>query len=216
MAGALQGVSRKHAVWEWSQVKRLAQRLGAQNLTWREPAWLLRGGMAACVLVALALLIITRATAPHPNAAAALIGRPAPTFTLPAAQSGTKLPAPTHFSGGHGRPTLLVFFNTLCIHCLGEITAVRQAAASAPGGPLDVIFIDTPGENAQITGAYMARLQLDPPVLLDTGGVVAQKYGAAYWPMVALVDERGVMRGAWIGETAEATLSAGIRHALDG
>lgn len=173
-------------------------------------------GLSACVVIACALLIIARAAAPNPSSAAAMVGRPAPTFTLPAAQGGTRLTAPTRFGGASARPTLLVFFNTLCVHCLGAITAARQAAASAPGGPLDVIFIDTPAENAQITGAYMARLQLDPPVLLDTGGAVARDYGASYWPTFALVDERGVIRGVWVGKTAVPTLSASIRHALSG
>jgi peroxiredoxin len=170
--------------------------------------------MTACAMAALALLLLTRATAPNPTAATALIGRPAPAFTLPAAQGGTTLPNPSHFSGARERPTLLVFFHTLCVHCLIEIGAVRQAAATAPGGPLDVIFIDTPGENAQITGTYMARLQLDPPVLLDRGGAVAREYRVAYWPTVALVDQRGVIRGVWTGDTTQAALSAGIRHGL--
>ena len=195
-------------------MKPLARRLGARRLIRRDPSWLLRAGVTACALGALALLILTRATAPNPTAPNALIGRPAPTFTLPAAQGGATLPAPSHFSGAGGRPTLLVFFHTLCVHCLDEITAARQAAADAPDGPLDVIFIDTPAESAQITGAYMARQQLDPPVLLDRSGAVARAYGAVYRPAVALVDQRGVVRGVWIGETAEATLSAGIRRAL--
>lgn len=196
-------------------MKQGVRRLGAQKLIQQEPSWLLRAGITACALVALALLLLTRATAPSPTAATALIGRPAPAFTLPAAQGGTTLPNPSHFSGARERPTLLVFFHTLCVHCLGEVTTARRAAANSPGGPLDVIYIDTPGENAQITGAYMARLQLDPPVLLDRGGAVAREYRAAYRPTVALVDQQGVIRGVWIGDTAEAALSAGIRHALD-
>jgi thiol-disulfide isomerase/thioredoxin len=195
-------------------VKRLESRARGLNFPWREPAWVLRAGMMTCALVAFALLTIARVSTPNPSSATTLIGRPAPPFTLPAAQDGMKLPTPTRFSGTSAHPTLLVFFNTLCVHCLGAITAARQAAATAPGGPLNVVFIDTPGENAQITGAYMARLQFDMPVLLDSGGVVAREYRATYWPTLALVDERGVIRGVWVGETTDATLSASIRHIL--
>ena len=195
-------------------MRQLAERMRAPNRLMRKPDTLLRAGLIASALVALALLVVTRVTAPNPTNAITLIGRPAPAFTLPAAQGGTTLPTPTHFAGASGRPTLLVFFNTLCVHCLSDISAARQAGATASGGSLDVIFIDTPGENAQITGAYMARLQLNPPVLLDKGGAVARDYRVGYGPTLALVDTKGVIRGVWVGETPVQTLATGIRQAL--
>lgn len=195
-------------------MRQLAERMRAPNRLTRKPDTLLRAGLIASALVALALLVVARVTAPNPTNATTLIGRPAPTFSLIAAHGGTTLPTPTHFTGSSTRPTLLVFFNTLCVHCLSEISAASQAGAIASGGPLDVIFIDTPGENAQITGAYMARLQLNPPVLLDKSGKVARDYRVGYGPTLALVDARGVIRGVWVGETSTQTLATGIRQAL--
>ncbi len=194
----------------------LTERMRASHLLKREPAWLLRVGMVACAFGALALLLLARVTAPSAATATTLIGRPAGAFSLPAAQSGVKLPSSTRFAGAAARPTLLVFFYTLCVHCLSEVSAAHDASDTASGGPLDLIFIDTPGENAQITGAYMARLRLDPPVLLDASGAVARDYGVRYAPTIVLVDTRGVIRGVWVGEVSTATLTAGIRHALSG
>src|SRR5579859_4331439 len=108
------------------------------RLRWK-PDMLLRAGLIASALVALVLLVVARGTAPNPTNAATLIGRPAPTFTLPATQGGTMLPTPIHFTGSSAHPILLVFFNTLCVHCLSEISAARQAGSTASGGPLDVI-----------------------------------------------------------------------------
>lgn len=197
-----------------ASVVNLMERARSAIIPQREPGWLLRAGVVGCALLAVALLVLTRVSAPNPASATALIGRPAPSFTLSAAQGGVSLPSRVRFTGTSGRPTLLVFFNTLCVHCLGEISAARQAAASAASGPLDVTFIDTPGENAQITGAYMARLRLDSPVLLDAGGAVARSYGVGYEPTLTLVDQKGVVRAVWTGETSAATLSAGIANAL--
>ena len=181
----------------------------------RERDWWLRAGLAGCVVLALVWLLVARLTAPSPHAPAALTGHAAPAFTLPAAQSGQPLPYPIHFPTTSGRPTLLVFFNTLCIHCLSEISATRAAAAApAPNGPLDLVFVDTPGENAQITGAYMARIQLDPPVLLDAGGAVARAYHAGYSPTIILVDARGTVRMVWVGETSATSLREGVARAL--
>lgn len=180
----------------------------------REPDALLRAGMLTCLLIALIWLLVARLSAPAPSAATGLIGRPAPVFTLRAAQSGTMLPIATHVLATSGRPTLLLFFNTLCIHCLSEVGTARQAASGARGGPLSIVYVDTPGENAQITGAYMARLRLNPPVLLDSGGAVARRYAVGYGPTLILVDAQGIVRGVWVGETSAATLSAGIASGL--
>lgn len=195
-------------------MRSLTGRARAFNLLRQEPGWLLRACMVAFAVVALALLVFARTSAPSSTAASALIGHPAYSFTLPAAQSGKMLPTPTRFEGTSARATLLVFFNTLCVHCLNEVSAARQVAASATDVPLNVIFIDTPGENAQITGAYMGRLQLDPPVLLDTGSAVAHEYSANYSPTLIVVDGAGVIRGVWVGETSAAMLTVEIRRAI--
>jgi peroxiredoxin len=194
-------------------MRRQAAGTGVHNLLKQDAGWLLRAGMIACALVALALILITRVTTPNATTAR-LIGRQAPGFTLPAAQGGAMLPDATHFMGTSVRPTLLVFFNTLCVHCLSEINAARQVTAEDSSGAFNIIYIDTPGENAEITSAYMARLQINPPVLLDTGGAVAHEYHASYSPTVVLIDQHGVIRGVWVGETPATTLAAGIQSAL--
>lgn len=186
----------------------------AAALARRKPDTLLRAGMIACLLVALLWFLLARLTAPRPDAALALIGRPAPSFTLRAAQNGALLPVPTRFSGESGHPTLILFFNTLCVHCLAEVSAAHEVAAGAHDPSLAVLYVDTPGENAQITDAYMARIQFDPPVSLDTGGAVARAYGAGYNPTLILVDARGTVRGVWVGETPAATLAARLTRDL--
>lgn len=185
-----------------------------RGLAGRERDWLLRASAIACALVALVWLLVARLAAPAPAAPRALIGRAAPPFALSAAQVGATLPALIRFPTASGHPTLLLFFNTLCVHCLSEVSAARQAASSAPGSPLDLVFVDTPGENAGITGAYMGRIQLGPPVLLDAGGAVARAYHVSYSPTIVLVDARGTVRDVWEGETSAAALVSGVQFAL--
>lgn len=176
----------------------------------RGAAGWLRVALVACAVVALGLALLARLTAPTPGGAQALVGRPAPGFTLPAAQGGHKLAQPITFAPGvSGRPTLLVFFNTLCVHCIPGVQ-VAHAVATSAAAPVDVVYIDTPGENAQITGQYMTRLQLDPPVALDAGERVAARYGVAYYPTLILLDQRGVVRAAWTGEPSASAVSAAL------
>ena len=181
---------------------------------WRRPsvATLLRGGILTAALLAIGLALLVRPVAGSAAGAQALVGRQAPAFALPAAQNGQQLPGTQTLAAHRGRATLLVFFNTLCVHCLGEAQTTQSLARSYP--QLDIVYIDAPGESAQITANYLARLNVDPPVLLDAHERVAARYGVAYYPTLILVDARGVVRATWLGETPAATLRPAISAAV--
>lgn len=187
-----------------------AARTGSIERTLRRvsPAGWLRAAVIACAALAMLLLLLARALAPTPGHAEASIGRTAPSFSLPAAQRDQVLSQPVHFSSQNARPTLLVFFNTLCVHCVAGVQAAHAAGASA--NVVNVVYIDTPGENAEITGQYIGRLGFDAPVLLDRDARVASRYGVAYYPTIMLVDARGVIRAVWVGAPTASQLSAAI------
>ncbi|HZC06477.1 MAG TPA: TlpA disulfide reductase family protein [Ktedonobacterales bacterium] len=166
----------------------------------------------SCAALAVALVTLAHALAPSPETAQTLIGHPAPAFTLAAAQDERILAQPITFDGRNSRPTLLVFFNTLCVHCIPSVQAARDAA-QAPGQPAaDVIYLDAPGENAEITGQYMSRLQAQPPVLLDARARVASSYRVTYYPTIVLVDAQGVIRAVWVGAPSISALRSAIAH----
>jgi thiol-disulfide isomerase/thioredoxin len=111
---------------------------------------------------------------------------------------------------GHGaQPTLLVFFNTLCVHCIAGVQTA-QAVGQTPGQAVGVTYLDSPGENAEITGQYMTRLQTDSPILLDKDALVASRYGVAYYPTIILVDTQGVVRATWTGSPGASEIRAAI------
>ncbi len=172
---------------------------------------LLRGGMIAAALLAVGLALLARPVAGPADAAQRLVGQQAPAFVLPAAQNGQPLPGTQTLAAQQGHATLLVFFNTLCVHCLGELQTTQSLARSYP--QLRLLYIDAPGEGAQITGNYVARLNLDAPILLDAQARVAGRYGVAYYPTLILVDARGVVRATWLGETTASVVGAAIAQA---
>lgn len=189
---------------------RAKERWTALSLNLRRPRWWIRSGVIACVALALILAAITRADAPNPYNEA-LTGKPGPQFALPIAQNGQITASPARIGGPRPHAALIVFFNTLCVHCQSEIEAADVAASSAA---LDIVYIDTPAESAQIVDAYMGRLGLDPPVLMDPGGAAARAYSASYAPTTILIDQRGEIRGVWVGETGAQALIAGVNRAL--
>ncbi|HEX5547105.1 MAG TPA: TlpA disulfide reductase family protein [Ktedonobacterales bacterium] len=172
----------------------------------------LRGGMLASALLAVVLLIAFRATAPSPTATQRRINQPATAFTLPAEQAGARLPVPATFAPATGKPTLLVFFYTLCTHCLLQMQSTH--AVTTGFRDLHTVYIDSPSELPNLPDLMMQRLGITDPVLLDADGRVAARYGIAYYPSLVLIDGRGIVRAIWTGETDAATLHAGIARAL--
>jgi peroxiredoxin len=172
----------------------------------------LRGGMLASALLAIVLVVAFRASAPSATATQRHINQPATTFTLPAEQAGVRLPVPATFAPTTGKPTLLVFFYTLCTHCLLQMQSTHTVTAGFP--ELQTVYIDSPSELPNLPDLMMQRLGITDPVLLDTNGQVAARYGIAYYPSLVLIDGRGIVRAIWTGETDAATLHNGIAQAL--
>jgi len=172
----------------------------------------LRSGMLAAALLALALMIAFRACAPAPEAKQRHINQPATAFTLPAEQHGVRMPAPITFAPAPGKATLLVFFYTLCAHCLLNVQTAHEVASEFPD--LHSIYIDSPAEQPVASEMMMHRIAITDPVLLDSNGQVASRYGIAYYPALALIDRKGIVRAIWTGEFDAATLRAGMMRAL--
>jgi peroxiredoxin len=162
------------------------------------------------VLAAVALSVTIRLSAPAPTAAQRLAGRPAPALALPAEQSGHLLPAAVSLAPERGHPTLIIFFFSLCPRCHADVLAVRQLEGDYAARGLRVLYVDSPAENSGIADAYAARLGITSPVLLDAGGNAAGRFGVRSFPDIVLVDERGIVRAAWTGETRQEALRAAV------
>jgi peroxiredoxin len=168
--------------------------------------------MLAAALLAILLLVAFRACAPSPTSTRQRVNQPAIAFTLPAEQAGVALPSPVAFTPTSGKPTLLVFFYTLCAHCLLEMQTAHAVTSDFPN--LHVTYINSPAERPNLADLMMQRLAITDPVLLDDEGRIAARYGIAYYPSFVLVDGRGVVHNIWTGEVDAATLRAGIARAL--
>ncbi len=177
----------------------------------RSPAWRLRVALVLLVLLALGLGVAIQATT-GAQTLDALVGHPAPAFSLPAEAHGKAQPGSITLAAQRGHPTLLVFFYTLCTHCLGELQTVRGVVAAHAASGLVSLYIDSPAELPAIPDAYLARIGLDAPALLDRDGAVAATYGIRYYPALALLDAQGVVRASWTGETSAAALDDGLRR----
>lgn len=171
------------------------------------------GGILTGVLAVL-LGATLRAQADGTSSAERLVGKSALSFSLPAERDAQATPQPVSFAPASGHPTVLVFFFTLCTHCLLETKTLHDMAASYPNSGLQMLYIDSPGESPNIADAYVKRLGITTPILLDNGGKVAGRYGVRYYPTVLFVDGQGIVRTARIGEVSDAQLRANFAALL--
>lgn len=178
----------------------------------RTPAAALRSGVVLTAILAVVLVVAFRACAPSSQQAGQRVGKAAIAFTLPAEQAGQILPAPATFTPNASKPTLLIFFYTLCSHCLLQMQAVHSTTENYPA--LREIYIDSPAELPNLPDLMMQRLAITDPVLLDTDGKLAASYGIAYYPAMVLVDGHGIIRDVWTGEVSTAVIRDGIAQTL--
>lgn len=174
----------------------------------RRPETALRVVVAGIALLAVALAIATRASAPSASATRALVGRDAPGFALRPVEASKVGTQAVTLASMRGQPVVLVFTYTLCPRCLSQTQVAATVAADERASGLRVLLVDSPAESPDIVAAYLQRAgdAADLSVLLDTGGAVARSYSVGLYPTTVLIDSRGVVREVWVGETDAATV----------
>lgn len=134
------------------------------------------------------------------------IGRPAPGFAasdwLGAGGKGQP-PVPTAASL-RGRVTLVEFWTFACINCRHVEPHVRAWQREYGPRGLSVIGVHTPELPAERVRANVARYVGEHgiawPVALDVDFATWRLWKQAAWPTLYLVDRRGIVRYARIGE----------------
>jgi len=191
------------------ETKRIITRARAISL----PTWL-KVGIIAVALVAILVAVGIRVSTPNAASARALVGKPAPDFTLAVVTAPTAAPQTVSLATQRGHPVLLVFFFTLCTHCQSQLRTVHTIAEPYADRGLTTYAINSPAESYDVLASYSARLGFDPVILRDSHATVADAYGVQLYPTAVLIDGQGIVRAVWTGETGAATLDQALRQAV--
>jgi peroxiredoxin len=177
------------------------------------PGWL-RAGIVAVALIAILIAMAIRVSAPTDASARALIGKPAPDFTLPGATSPGVIPQTVSLTEQRGHPVALVFFFTLCTHCQQQLRTVHAAAAPYAERGVVSYAINTPAESLDVLTNYSSRFDFDPIILRDSRSTVAGAYGVQLYPSTVLIDSMGIVRAVWTGETDVDAINRALRDVV--
>ena len=132
-----------------------------------------------------------------------------PKFTLPDLK-GDKITVPDDFSG---KVIILRFWVDWCKSCAIEMPMIDTAFNKYKDRGLVVIAVNV-GQQKEIAEAFVTRLKLSYPVVLDTDSSIAKKYGVKAVPFTFIVDRKGIIIKRIFGEAGSETMEKIIQDLL--
>ena len=99
-----------------------------------------------------------------------------------------------------GKVVLLNFWASWCPPCLREMPSLERLRVNMAGRPLAIVALDS-AETAEDVNAYLARMKLGFPVLLDPDGSNTQRWKVFALPTSFLLDAEGRVRYVLTGPT---------------
>ena len=157
----------------------------------------------------LAVLVLLATTASGAERVMLKIGDPPPSFTLQDTQ-GRTVTAPGDFKG---KSVVVHFWADWCPFCLEEMPVLdglyRQYAKQGL-----VIYAVNVGQGIDAARAFISRMNISYPVLLDPDGKTAKSYGVLGLPRTFFIDRKGNIKYKLLGEASGDTLRKLVLNTL--
>lgn len=133
--------------------------------------------------------------------------------TAPAFQTSRLDGAAEQFPAAYAGKVLVVrFWADWCKFCEGEMKAI-EPFYRANQGKLQVLAINA-GQDKATVSAFMSKLGVSYPALLDENSAIARSYGVVGLPTTFFIDGQGIVRGKIVGEADEATFARHVQELL--
>mgnify|MGYP000930848730 CR=1 FL=1 len=145
-------------------------------------------------IVSFLLLLLVAACGGDTPAAKLNVGQVAPAFETTHADG-----RPARVAAWAGKPLVIRFWADWCKFCEGERQAIEKVYQRLKPRGLEVIAINA-GQDARTVTAFMQKIGVSYPALLDESSSIAKAYGVVGLPTTYFVDARGVVRVKLIGE----------------
>ncbi len=123
----------------------------------------------------------------------AMVGQAAPDFTLKLLEGGD-----FHLDDYKGKIVVLDFWATWCGPCMQSMPHIVGVAREFEDQQVQLIAVNLE-EDPQRIRATLERLKLDPQVVLDQDGAVADKYSATSIPQTVIIDREGKIARLFVG-----------------
>ncbi|HHK60773.1 MAG TPA: TlpA family protein disulfide reductase [Desulfobacterales bacterium] len=146
------------------------------------------------LLLAVMLLLAACGDNKQGGPSVAVIGQPAPEFTLVDLNGRT-----WSLAGLRGKVVFLNFWATWCPPCREEMPAMVRLRSMLAGKPFEMVTVLV-NDQPEKARRFLAKVKgEDLPVLLDPQGTVGNAYGITGVPETYIIDRQGVLRKKYIG-----------------
>ena len=108
--------------------------------------------------------------------------------------------APKSLADYRGKVVLLNFWASWCPPCLREMPSMERLKQKMAGRPLEIVALDS-AETPEEVNAFVARMKLSFPILLDPDGVNTRRWKVFALPTSFLLDAEGRVRYVLTGPT---------------
>ncbi|MDP2794628.1 MAG: TlpA disulfide reductase family protein [Sulfurisoma sp.] len=134
-------------------------------------------------------------------------GDKAPAFSA-VKPDGTIVTFPGDYAG---KPVVIRFWADWCRYCEGEMKLIENVYQRQKNHGLQVLAINA-GQDRETVVAFMRKIGVSYPALLDEKSEIARRYGVVGLPTTYFVGADGVVKSKVVGEADEATFE---RHAQE-
>lgn len=118
---------------------------------------------------------------------------PAPDFTLVDANG-----KPVSLKEFRGKVVFLNFWAAWCAPCREEMPSMQRLYQEFRGQGFEIVGVNVKDRRADAL-AFLRKLEITYPVVLDPEGKVGELYGAFGMPLTYLIDRRGVVLARLMG-----------------
>jgi cytochrome c biogenesis protein CcmG, thiol:disulfide interchange protein DsbE len=147
--------------------------------------------------------------------AGGMVGKPAPTFTLPVAANGKVAGAEeqVNLADLKGHPVILDFWASWCGPCAVEAPVLDRLARRYESKGLVVLGVNV-SDPPNVIKQYAAQKGLSYPMLVESGSDVSASYGVKNLPSLVILDKEGKVMAYLVGVVDEASLNEIVGAAL--
>ena len=108
--------------------------------------------------------------------------------------------APKTLADYRGKVVVLNFWASWCPPCLREMPSLERLRLKMAGRPLEIVAVDS-AETLEEVSAYLSRMKLGFPILLDADGSNTRRWKVFALPTTFLLDAEGRIRYVLTGPT---------------
>jgi cytochrome c biogenesis protein CcmG/thiol:disulfide interchange protein DsbE len=146
----------------------------------------------------IALFMMLAACGGDKSPAKVNIGDVAPAFETQRVD-GTSIRFPADWAG---KPVVIRFWADWCKYCEEEMKAIDRVHQRLKPRGLEILAINA-GQDKKTVTAFMQKIGVSYPALMDENSAMAKRYGVVGLPTTYFVDAGGTIRAKLIGESDE-------------